>query len=61
MDTVETDAGRMPQHPWAGGEIGRRTGLKIPRPKGREGSIPSPPTTPFYTIPFYVLRPIRQN
>ena len=28
-----------------GGEIGRRKGLKIPRPHGRAGSIPAPGTT----------------
>ncbi len=28
-----------------GGEIGRRKGLKIPRPNGRAGSIPAPGTT----------------
>ena len=27
-----------------GGEIGRRKGLKIPRPHGRAGSIPAPGT-----------------
>jgi hypothetical protein len=27
-----------------GGEIGRRTGLKIPGPQGRVGSIPTPGT-----------------
>ena len=27
-----------------GGEIGRRKGLKIPRPYGRAGSIPAPGT-----------------
>ena len=27
-----------------GGEIGRRKGLKIPRPKGHAGSIPAPGT-----------------
>ena len=29
---------------WAGGGIGRRSGLKIRCPQGREGSSPSPPT-----------------
>ncbi len=34
-----------PQCP--GGEIGRRKGLKIPRSKGRTGSIPVPGTSKF--------------
>ena len=29
---------------WAGGGTGRRKGLKIPRLKNHEGSIPSSPT-----------------
>jgi hypothetical protein len=30
--------------PWGGGGIGRRSGLKIHRPRGLEGSSPSRPT-----------------
>ena len=33
-----------------GGEIGRRKGLKIPRPHGRAGSIPAPGTINIVTL-----------
>ncbi len=40
-----------------GGEIGRRKGLKIPRPKGRAGSTPAPGTiSPVFLVPVLVLR-----
>ena|GEM_PF-1320943 len=36
-----------------GGGIGRRKGLKIPRPYGRAGSIPAPGTIHVYIISIY--------
>ena len=38
--TIYTIAGLVYSPECLGGEIGRRTGLKIPRLKGRTGSIP---------------------